>query len=70
MMMQTAGKRATGVLHLWWRRHLLSAPDKGDVDAVLLILCFIVKAELGIRSDDSNLAHVAQHLGSVVLPVT
>ncbi len=68
--MHTVKKRATGGLHLWWRRHLLSPSDKGDIDAVPLILCFVVKAELGIRSDDSNLARVAQHLGSVVLPVT
>ncbi len=55
--------------YLWRWRHLLSAPDKCDIDTVLLILRFVVEAELGIRSDDSNLAHVAQHLGPVVLPV-
>ena len=52
----------------WW--HLVSPPNKGDVDTVLVILSFVLESELSIWGDDSNLAHVSQHLGSVVLPVS
>lgn len=69
---------AVGVLATCWERgraclgrwgHLVSPPHKGDIKTVLGVFSLVVEGEACIGGDDRNLAHVAQHLGPVVLPV-